>query len=269
MDSLRGWVGVAMDKILVVLPSLGDRIESLEETLQTVAEQRKTVELSIALVLPDSATEARALGRKYGANIVNDPRAGLSAAINVGIQSRVDETLYAWIGDDDLFRANGLATLLALFKTKDDVVVAYGGCEYIDPDGNVIATSAAGKAAQLILGWGPDLIPHPGSLISLNALQAVGNFDTSLSYAMDLDVFLKLRRVGKFTSTKQVVSAFRWHPDSLTVSNRLASSLESEMVKRNHLHPFLKPVSYIWTYPLRWAASVASSALNKRAKALR
>jgi glycosyltransferase involved in cell wall biosynthesis len=255
-----------MDKILVVLPSLGDRIESLTETLQTVAEQRKSVNLNIVLVLPESATEARDLGQKYGANIVNDPCKGLSAAINVGIQSRVDETLYAWIGDDDLFRPNGLATLLELFNTNDDVVVAYGGCEYIDPDGNVIATSAAGRAAQFILSWGPDLIPHPGSLISIDALSKIGNFDSSLKYAMDLDVFLKLRKVGRFVSTKKVVSAFRWHPDSLTVSNRFASSRESEMVKRNHLPSLLKPLSYIWTYPLRWAASSASTALNRRAK---
>lgn len=257
-----------MDKILVVLPTLGDRLDSLAETLNSVHNQQKDVNLSIALVIPKSAVDARKLGERFNARIVDDPGAGLSAAINAGIDSKVDETLYAWIGDDDLFRDGGLAKLLQLYNSDKEAVVSYGGCDYIDPNGNLIATSAAGKLAKFILPWGPDLIPHPGSLISLTALSEVGNFDQNLKYAMDLDVFLKLKKIGRFVSTKESVSAFRWHPDSLTVSNRLASSRESEAIKRRNLSPFLQPLSYLWSYPLRWAASVAARGLNARAKRL-
>ena len=257
-----------MDKILVVLPTLGDRIDSLFETLISVQNQQKDVDLTISLVLPESAVEARKLGKRFNARIVNDPGTGLSAAINAGIQSKTNETLYAWIGDDDLFRDGGLAKLLQLYKSDNKIVVSYGGCDYIDPKGSLIATSAAGKFAEYILPWGPDLIPHPGSLISLSALNQIGNFDQNLKYAMDLDAFLKLKKIGRFISTKQSVSAFRWHPDSLTVSNRLASSRESEAVKRKHLPPLLRPLSYLWSYPLRWAASVAARGLNAKAKRL-
>ena len=44
---------------------------------------------------------------------------------------------------------------------------------------------------------------------------------------MDLDAFLKLRRRGRFVWTRETVSAFRWHAESLTVSDRSASSRES------------------------------------------
>jgi GT2 family glycosyltransferase len=249
--------------ILVVLPTLGDRLETLEETLRSVDAQRADVQLTLVVVAPPQATEARKLAAGFGAVLVDDPRTGISAAINCGLAARTKEQLYAWIGDDDLFRPGGLRVLQNLIMSKEDAVVAYGGCEYIDAQGNVLWLSAAGKIAQFLLSWGPDLIPHPGSVIRLDALEAIGGFDTSFKYALDLDAFLKLRKHGKFTSTKAPVSAFRWHADSLTVANRLASSLESERAKREQLPAPLRPLSYVWSYPVRWASSVAARRIGK------
>jgi GT2 family glycosyltransferase len=102
-------------------------------------------------------------------------------------------------------------------------------------------------------------------MIRLDALEAIGGFDTKLKYAMDLDAFLKLRALGKFAFTKTPVSAFRWHPDSLTVANRLNSSLESERVKRNHLPAPVRPLSYLWSYPVRWASAIAARRVSAAA----
>jgi len=152
-----------------------------------------------------------------------------------------------------------------LLEANQDAVVSYGGCEYIDPQGRVIGTSRVGKAAQWLLPWGPDLIPHPGSMIRLKALHDIGLFDTSLKYVMDLDAFLKLRSRGRFVCTRRPVSAFRWHPHSLTVANRAAASAEAEAVKRRHLPLLLRPVSAAWHVPVKWAASIAASGVSRRA----
>lgn len=255
-------------KVLVVLPTLGDRIGTLEETLGTVDAQRADVDLTLALVLPAQATEAAELGRAHGAVIVEDPRTGISPAINAGIAAATDEQFYAWMGDDDLFRPGGLGRLKALLDAAPDAVLAYGGCDYIDPEGRVIGTSRAGRVAQWLLPWGPDLIPHPGTMIRLDALRAIGCFDPDLKYAMDLDAFLTLRSHGRFVWTTESVSAFRWHPDSLTVANRAASSAESELVKARHLPRPLRPVEPVWRYPVRWASSFAARGVSRRARRL-
>ncbi len=252
-------------RILVVLPTLGDRLETLQETLETIETQRKTVSLRLVVVAPVSAVKARELSKKYGAEVVDDPKTGISEAINCGIRVRNEEEFYAWMGDDDLFRPGGLAKLQGLLDTNPPAVVAYGGCDYIDPTGKVLAQSAAGKLAQILLPWGPDLIPHPGSMIRLDALEQIGMFDQSLKYAMDLDAFLKLKKLGKFVYTREIVSAFRWHPDSLTVANRRNSSLESEAVKAKHLPALLRPIRFIWQYPIRWASSLAANLVSSRA----
>lgn len=255
-------------RILVVLPTLGDRIETLRETLESVAVQRADVPLTLAVVVPEGASVARELAREYGAVVIDDPREGISEAINRGVGARTTEDFYAWVGDDDLFRAGGLARLMHLIESRDDAVVAFGGCDYIDPNGRTIAVSNAGALALVLLPWGPDLIPHPGSLIRLDALERIGGFDHGLRFAMDLDAFLSLRRLGRFVWTRSSVSAFRWHPDSLTVANRRASTTEAESVKRRHLPAWLRPISGLWHSPIRWAAAIAARRLNARARAL-
>ena len=254
--------------VLVVLPTLGDRLDTLELTLRSVDDQRHDVALRLVVVAPESAVAARALSERFGATVVGDPKTGISAAINAGIEAADAESYYAWMGDDDLYRPGGLRKLVDLMESGPDVVVGYGGCDYIDPDGRTIGTSRAGRAARWLLPWGPDLIPHPGSMIRLDAMRQVGLFDPSLKYAMDLDMFLRLRSSGRYRSTRESVSAFRWHPDSLTVSNRQASSAESEAVKRRHLSPALRPIAPLWELPVRWAAARAALAVSSRARKL-
>lgn len=252
-------------EILVVLPTLGNRLETLKETLLSIDVQREQVELKLVVVAPLLAREARALARSFGALIVDDPGLGISEAINCGIAARTTEVFYAWMGDDDLYRPGGLLTLRSLFERFPSAIVSFGGCDYIDPNGKILGTNKAGNLATWLLSWGPDLIPHPGSMIRFDAIEETGPFDNSLKYAMDLDMFLRLRKIGKFVSTRTVVSAFRWHPNSLTVASRSSSSKESESVKQKYLPALLKPFSFIWTLPVRWASTLAAKGLNKKA----
>lgn len=254
--------------ILVVLPTLGDRLDTLAETLDAIDVQRVDASFTLVVVAPAKAVAARALAKKHGAVIVDDPGTGISEAINCGLRARNGEEFYAWMGDDDLFRPNGLHKLQSILRARPDAVLAFGGCDYIDSQGRTLAVSNAGKLAPFLLPWGPDLIPHPGTMVRLDALEQIGGFDVNLRYSMDLDAFLKLRRFGKFAYTRESVSAFRWHPDSLTVSNRTKSSLESEAVKRRHLPAVLRPVSYLWSYPIRWASAFAAKGINARAHKL-
>lgn len=254
--------------MLVVLPTLGDRLEFLRLTLESVAGQREDVDLTLVVIAPASALEARALATEFGAVVVDDPREGISEAINRGLATRTTERYYAWIGDDDLFRPGGLALLRDTLERAPGAVLAFGGCDYIDPVGRTIGTSRAGGIATLLLPWGPDLIPHPASMIRLDALAAIGGFDSTLKYAMDLDAFLSLRAHGRFACTRTAVSAFRWHPDSLTVANRLASSTEAESVKRRHLPSLVRPICGLWHRPVRWASAFAAGRVSARARKL-
>jgi GT2 family glycosyltransferase len=255
--------------VLVVLPTLGDRPALLEKTLASVDAQRATSRLRLVVVLPATATAARALAESHGATVVQDPGLGISHAINLGVAAAAGERFYAWIGDDDLFRSGALRLLEDMLGANERAVLAFGACDYIDTDDRLLFTNRAGRLARWLLPWGPDLIPHPGSLIRIDAMRRVGLFDESLRYAMDLDLFLKLRREGDFVATRTPVSAFRWHVASLTVMDRRKSGAEAALVKRRHLPRALRPVSAAWQEPVQWAAAHAASSVSRKAAELR
>jgi GT2 family glycosyltransferase len=218
------------------------------------------------MVVPTGAVQARALGSQYGAVLIDDPGSGMADAVNAGIGARTTEEFYVWVGDDDELVPQGVAALMEALGNRPSAAVAYGHCDYIDGIGSVIGRSKAGPLATALLPWGPNLIPHPGTIVRLDALEAVGGFDSRLSYALDLDVFLKLRRVGDFITAPTVSARFRWHAHSATVADRSSSTREAIIVKNRHLPSLLRPLSWIWNYPVAWASQIAAWAVTVRAR---
>ncbi len=252
--------------ILVVLPTLGDRLELLERALHSIDAQRRDVNLTLVMVAPSSKRAARALGKKFGAVLVSDPGQGMSAAINAGLAQRTTEQTYIWIGDDDQFRPGGLATLTRLLERAPQAPVAYGGCDSVDDSDTMLWVSRAGRLASLILGFGPNLIPHLSAMMRLDALEAIGGYDERLRYAMDLDVLLRLKKRGPFVSTTTVTSAFGWQPSSLTVDNRSASAREARAVKRRYLPALLRWCEPLWAYPVAWASAFAAHRISAQTR---
>ena len=251
-------------RVLVVLPTLGTRNDRLRRALESIDQQRQDIGVTVALVVPEDAAEARAIGAEYGALIVDDPGRGMSAAMNAGRQAATTEVATIWLGDDDAYEPGGLATLFGLLADTPTASVAYGGCRYVDDAGKQLWISQAGSLAQALISFGPNLIPHPAAMIRRDALEAVGGYDESLHLVMDLDVFLKLKKRGGFVSTKTPVATFGWHPDSLTVAGRVESEKEARAVKRRHLPALLRPLSWLWEWPVAWASRVAATTLNRR-----
>jgi GT2 family glycosyltransferase len=249
--------------VLAVVPTLGQRNDTLGAALASVRAQEGPP-CTLVVVVPTDAHEARRIAAQHGALVVDDPRRGLSAAVNAALAVADREAYFAWIGDDDELRPQGLRTLAELLEAHARAVVAYGACEYMDHQGDVFAVNRAGRWATRVLRWGPDLIPQPASLTRLEDMQAVGPYDETLRFTMDLDMFLRLRRRGPFISTTRTVAVYRWHPDALTVANRDLSISEAEAVKRRHLPRALRPLAPAWEAPVRWAVGVVSRRLSSR-----
>ena len=254
-------------RTVIVVPTLGRRPDYLEQTLQSVVGQSEPVELVV--VCPTQAKAARELAGRFGARIVNDP-GNLPAAINLGVAaSDANRVEYVtWLGDDDLLEPESLTWTIAALDRDPESVLAYGWCRYIDPEGRPLWVNKTGKHAEVVLAWGPQLIPQPGMVVRRRAWDDVGGVDASLSLAFDFDLILKLRRVGRMVCVDRIVSAFRWHPDSLTVSSRSRNLDESELVKRRYLRPWQQRVAWVWERPVRLTIRVAAWNVNRRARTI-
>jgi len=254
--------------IMVVLPTLGDRLVYLKRALDSCRELMEFADVTLSVVTPERAREARALAVSYGARVIDDPSRGMSAAINVATDARRKEQYYIWLGDDDELVPEGIETLVAALEDDPHAVVAHGYCDYIDETGQLIGANRAGPWAARIMSWGPNLVPHPGTVVRFEPLVQSGGFDESLSFVMDLDMFLRLRSKGQIIHRRVVSSRFRWHPNSATVADRIASSREAILVKRKYLPHWLRLLSPLWNHPVAWASQVAAWAVTVRARKL-
>jgi GT2 family glycosyltransferase len=249
--------------ILVVIATLGQRTKLLEQTLKSVADQDLKV-MDIVLVYPLNDTKTAKLAKKYHARSIKDP-GSMTSAVNAGIRVAQKKHKYVtWIGDDDLLAQDSLKSSIDALESDPKAVASYGYCDYIDDQGNYILTSKAGSIAPWLMKWGPNLVPLPGSVYKVSALQSLDYmFDESLKYAMDLDLFLRLQKIGKLVNVRKKVSSFRWHSTSTTVANRHASLDEAERIKHKHLPKPYKYMAFLWERPIRLATLVATRRVSK------
>lgn len=250
-------------RVLIAVPTLGRRPDYLEQALDSIRSQ--SVPADIVIVAPDDP-HITALAAHVGAAIVPDP-GSLPSAINAGIARATANHAYVnWLGDDDLLAPGSLEATSGLLDREPHAVVAYGACRYIDATGGELWVSRAGPWASRLLGWGPDLIPQPGMLVRRAAWQQVGGVDPGYRFAFDLDLLLRLRRLGTLRDTGTVVSSFRWHPDSLTVGDRDTNLAESERAKRAAMTPAARRLAWAWEPLVRVAIRAAAHEVNRRAR---
>jgi GT2 family glycosyltransferase len=256
---------MAKPRVLMIVPTLGTRIEFLRQSLESISSQDTPADLVV--VCPQDALEARDLAHEHNAVVLDDP-GSLPKAINAGAtQIQPHHEFINWLGDDDLLERGSLDTTTRTLDQDPQATVAFGACRYVDEHNKELWISKAGKWAPRILSWGPDLIPQPGMLIRVDAWQAVNGVDESLSMAFDLDLLLKLKQRGPLLDCNAVVASFRWHTTSLTASDRSKNLEESELVKRRYLTRTQSRMKWLWEKPVRIATRVAAHEVQRRAKA--
>lgn len=267
MVDKMGDVNRADTKVLIVIPTLGTRLNHLHQCLTSIRAQ--AISVSVIIVGPISP-DLVSVAQEFNAELIPDPGSQVKA-INAGVALGTSHDTYDfvnWLCDDDLLEPHSLTATVNALRSNPHATVAFGACRYIDEQGQQLWISKAGKWATKVLGWGPDLIPQPGMLVRMAAWQAVGGVDESYRFAFDLDLLLKLKKIGPLIDTGAVVSSFRWHADSLTVSDRTTNLEESEEAKRAALSPTARKFAWIWEKPVRVATRAAAAEVNRRARKL-
>jgi GT2 family glycosyltransferase len=215
--------------VLLVVPTLGRRPSWLRLAVRSITTQG--LRARVLLVGPsDSGLEEVATDLSVELLLVDER--GLSRAINSGV-SDAEEEFVGWLGDDDLLAPGSLSRVTDGLSRQPQASFAYGRTRYIDEDGSTIGVTHPGRWAARYLTLGKDFVPQPGSLIRRTSWEAVGGLDESLANAMDLDLFIRLRRYGPSVYIPHEVSAYRLHAGSITLTK--GSGDEGDIVRRRHL----------------------------------
>lgn len=254
----------------VVIPTLGTRPDLLVESIKSiraVAEESGVPPVILHVVVP-SGIELSPVVESMIDQRLDDPGTGAAAAINLGISSFPESVKFvAWLGDDDLLVSGALGTTWKRLQADSEAVAAFGGCEYISSSGHTLLLNRSGRWAVPLMRIGPQLLPQPGSLLRRSAFERVGGLNESLKWAFDLDLFIRLMKIGDLAFVRQTVARFRWHPGSLTAGQRRGSINEASCVRVSHLPRALRDVSPVWEAPMRaiiyWRGEFLSRTASK------
>jgi glycosyltransferase involved in cell wall biosynthesis len=251
-----------MAQIGIVVPTIGQRPEYLPKALKSIREAGP----AYILLVGNKGFDAQGLiDAGLIDQYIDEENPGLAAKINFGFRCLPSEVKFInWLGDDDLLTPNSLITCLERIQKPDQPVLVFGGCEYIDSEGNKIFVNRSGDWAPGLLRFGPQLIPQPGALYRRDAFEKVGGLNQDLGWAFDFELFLLLSQIGKTAFVPEILSKFRWHAGSLSVSRRAESVAEASKVRISQLPKILRPISFLWEYPVRVATYLAGIGVSRK-----
>ena len=255
---------VKAPQIGIVIPTLGTRPDFLKQALSSI---RASGECHIVIVAPEPDHIRNTCSEKLFDIVIEDPKKGLPEAINAGIRSMPVSVKYVnWLGDDDLLTPECLTITSRTLEHSPATVCVYGQCSYIGPDGKTLWVNKSGKYAKWLMRVGPQLIPQPGSLFTLEAFNEVGGLNTNYKWAFDLDLLLKFSRIGELQFIPETLSSFRWHDGSLSVGGRQGSVDEASKIRRAYLPKALRGLSPVWEYFVRRLILGAGVVLSRRSR---
>lgn len=250
----------------IVVPTMGTRPLLLAECIDSIRMAGCT---NIYLVIPDPSIVRDFVERDLVAGVISDPGRGLAAAINAGISSLPTTIRYVnWLGDDDLLTTGSIRIAREILEGDTSASLAFGACDYVDAAGQVIFHSRSGRWAPWLMYLGPQMVPQPGSLFRVDDFVSVGGLDESFKFAFDLDLLMKLRRLGTFRYVRRTLSKFRWHADSLSVGGREGSVQEASRIRLRNLPVAIRPFARVWEPLVRRAILQAGRRVSARATAM-
>ena len=231
-------------RVLLVVPTLGRRAEWLRDSVLSIQESASTTphQVGVRLVAPSSAGLG-SLAEKLGVELVESDRPGLSAAINDGWRSPHAADFVGWLGDDDLLAPGSLSESVRVLERCGNAPAVYGHVRSIDELGRTLWMMRPTRLAQSYIYVGKNLIPQPGSLFRWKDIERVAGVDEGLKAAMDQDLFMKLRRLGRLAYVRRELAAFRIHSSSIT-STKGSTNGGDESARTRGVHsPRLASVS--------------------------
>jgi GT2 family glycosyltransferase len=245
----------------VIVATLGER-PSLKATLVSIAKQ-KIKDLEVKIVCPQNNLEkVQEIVQEYlplNFELIHDAGKGLSAAINQGYEAQGDFEYFCWLNDDDELTTGSLERSINSLDANPNFCAVIGTLGYLRKDKNKIMRNRVIKLNILITKIGPNIIPQPGSLVRRNSIGEARLLNEKYKYAMDLDMWLRIMKIGKIGILKETQAVMNWHQDSITVSNRKKASIEAFQIRlRNSQNLFRKLLVIICYLPTRFLSSILS-----------
>lgn len=208
---------------------------TLRETIESVANQTHR---SVEHIFVDGGSTDGTLQiiaeLAPSAVVLNNIGGGISRAMNEGAAAATGDVIAHLHSDDYYLSPQVLATVAAAFEASPGRNWAYGKIR-------VLKDGVLGPANYPMPPYsysryvsGRVSIPHPAVFIRRNTFIQIGDFDTTLKYAMDIDYWLRVGRNHIPIQIDEALTAFREHAGSLSTTNKIKAREEEWRVRQRY-----------------------------------
>lgn len=172
------------------------------------------------------------------------PANGISNAMNVGIGLARGEVVLHLHGDDRLASATVLGVVRDRFVATGASIVV-GNCMLTGRDRTSYTWPHNGlKRALLKLFFRPfmfysNLIPHPSTYVMKSVFQRHGGFDEQYKVVMDYDFWFRVLRHEKVFVTDEVLSVYRFHPDTVSTTQMALGLAEIDQIRERYRREYV------------------------------
>lgn len=165
--------------------------------------------------------------------IISRENTGIVGALNDGLARCRGEFVFRMDADDIALPGRFERQLAAIRKDRDCVALG-SAVLFIDPEGRplkVYRTYADHSRIEneLAVGNGGALV-HPSAVFRKEALLRCGAYRESYNFIEDLDLFIRLRKVGCLSSLSDVLYSYRQHSRSVNYTKRNRWKFAAELI---------------------------------------
>ena len=171
--------------------------------------------------------------RGYNLRWLSEPDEGQSDAVNKGFRMAKGDII-GWLNSDDTYLSiHTISDVVKYFKKHNKAKIIYGDMINIDHKNTVIRVRSLPIFSYSILKK-RNFIPQPSTFLTRDIIDNY-HLDNHLHYVMDLDFWLKIGKDNKFYHIPKILSCFRWHASSKSVSQSRKMKKEwIEVIQKYH-----------------------------------
>ena len=192
---------------------------------------------------------------------VSEKDRGQTDALMKGFRMAEGEIL-AWLNSDDTYLPRTLLKAVDVFVSDPDVSVVYGGTHFTDATGGVIGRYPTEPFNYQRLAMF-NFICQPSTFFRKSAFTEAGGLDTSLHFAMDYDLWIRLAGKFEFKYLPEFLATYRLHEESKTISPSSALANHKEALDTVKRYYHWSPLNRVYMYCHYLLKSKMPAALGK------